>query len=1302
MKLLKNISLTRGAFGLVLFLSVASMAILVPYQYAVFEAEIESQGKEVVKREMSRLQDGIETEYREGHLTHTEKLVLATGLNNHVTKLLLLTADKTIIFSTRLAWKGQRVESVLPSFDGELLEKVDTDKRAKVVFSGDRSSISAIYPVNFSVTEKQLRENRGGFLYLQYDLSRDKAAVWSRLVQDNILSFLVNLVSAICLVIFIHRMASRPLQVLVSSSQKLAAGKLGNLVALNGARELVALEESFNNMSDQLSTIHKALVAKTALYNVLSETNQSIVRLHSAEELYAEICRIAVELGGFKLAWIGLVDDESGNVKPVASKGVAEAYLSKIVVSVSPEQAEGRGATGKAIRQNHYVIVNDFLQAAAASPWRDAAREAGIRSSGAFPISIEGKVVGAFNVYADSVGYFSEEVIDLLSEMAVDISFALANYQREEARKRAESLLSAQQKVLEMIAAGAPLVNVLERLCQTINSLLEESKGTSSILLLDKGKLLFGAAPGLPDGYNQMIDGVGIGPKVGSCGTAAFSGRRIIVSDIQNDPLWSDFRSLAEQYGLAACWSTPVMSANHEVLGTFAIYHREPTTPSQQELDIADRFVHLCGLAIERDRSIEQIKQREENLSVTLSSIGDGVIAVDVAGRVTRLNPIAEALTGWRADEAFGRPLYEVFHIINTQTRIKLESPVEKVIMTGKIMGLANHTSLISKDGSEYHIADSAAPIIGEDGVLRGVILVFHDVTKEYALRESLRQNHEKLLAFHKVMPDLGFVFDEKGTYLEIYGNEAEMLFKEREALLGKTIKEIIPEKMAEKVLSIIHKTLQTGEGQKAEYELKVLDGVRTFEGRTALMERGVKSGTGTITWMARDVTDRKRAEEEIEQLAFFDPLTKLPNRRLLLDRLEHEVFVVKRHQCSAALLFLDLDHFKTLNDSLGHSVGDSLLEQVGQRLSGQVRGEDTVARFGGDEFVVLLSELSSDQEIAAGQARGVAEKIQAALSSPFFLYEHEHHISVSIGISLFSKESEAKGEDVLKHADSAMYRSKALGRNRISFYRPDMQEAADVRLRLEKDLRWALKNDQLTPFYQPQVDQQGNCVGLEVLLRWEHAEWGMVSPVEFIPVAEESGLILAIGEQVLRKSCQQVRQWQEKGLFSQTDQHIAVNISPRQFSQDDFIERVVQILNETKLPPSMLFLEITEGLVIDGVDEVILKMEKLKALGIRFSMDDFGTGYSSLSYLKRLPLAQLKIDRSFVMDIAHDANDRAIIDVILAVAERLELNVVAEGVETEEQLNYLIENGCGIFQGYYFGKPMSATDFEKWIIDKR
>ncbi len=1299
MSFLKHISLSKGAFSLILLIYITSMAVLIPYQYLTLNKKVESEAIEVVKREMSNLQQEMSTAFREGKLRHAENQLLALGLDSDVIVLILLTKNNHIIFSTRMAWKGQAVQDVLPNFETGLFKKTRSNNISEIIFSPNRSEILAAYPVRSQADTKSLRGYKTDILYLNYDVSRAKAAVWYRLIQENILGFLVILIGAILLVIFIHRMASRPLKNLViACNHKIATAGLKNPVELEGAQEMVQLQLAFNQMSSQLTKTHKALTIKTALYNVLSETNHSIVRTDNAEKLYNDICRIAVEHGSFKLAWIGLIDQTTEKVIPVASQGEPKQYLSNIVISINPKLPEGQGATGQAVRGNCPIVINDLLKTTPASPWRTASLKANIKSRAAIPILIDKKVFGVFNVYADSIDFFTQEIVDLLVEIGLDISFALNNYQRETERRQAEAALAVQRNVLELIAKGVPLKQTLRALCLGIDNLLMNKGGISSILLLEKGKLLFNAGPGLPEAYNQAIDGISIGPNVGSCGTAAFLGKQVIVSDIQTDPLWVDFRSLAKQHDLAACWSTPIKAASSAILGTFAVYYPQLGAPNQQELKLVDRLVHLCALAIERVNAIDQIKQREKNLSVTLNSIGDAVITVDTAGRVTRLNPIAEALTGWCVKTAYGKPLYEVFHIINTQTRITLKNPVEKVIMSGKIMGLANHTSLISKDGTEYHISDSAAPITDENGLLTGVILVFHDVTKQYALQEELRLNHERLSAFHAAFPDLSFVFNEKGVFLEIYGAESKMRHGNREELLGKTISDTIPSQVAKQVMAIIHTTIRTGENQTTEYKLKILDEWRHFEGRTSVLEKNTTTGKGKVTWIARDISEQKQAEEEIEQLAFYDPLTKLPNRRLFLDRLEHECLVVQRHQGSAALMFLDLDHFKTLNDSLGHSIGDSLLEQVAQRLNAQVRGEDTVARIGGDEFVVLLPTLNKEQELAASHAKTVAEKIQMALSAPFFLYEHEHHITASIGITLFSTESKLKAEDILKHADSAMYRAKELGRNRICFYRSDMQVAADTRLQLEKDLRNALKHNQLEPFYQPQVDQHGNCIGLEVLVRWKHAELGMISPAKFIPIAEETGLIIPLGEWILRKSCQQIKQWHDQGLFGKYNQHFSVNISPREFIQDDFIEHVMAILEETKLDPSHLFLEITESMVIDSIDEAIAKMNKLKTCGVRFSMDDFGTGYSSLSYLKRLPIDQLKIDRSFVMDIADDEDDRAIVDVILAVAKQLKLNVVAEGVETAEQANYLTKNGCDIFQGYYFGKPMSAADFELWL----
>ncbi|HEX5363656.1 MAG TPA: EAL domain-containing protein [Gallionella sp.] len=457
-----------------------------------------------------------------------------------------------------------------------------------------------------------------------------------------------------------------------------------------------------------------------------------------------------------------------------------------------------------------------------------------------------------------------------------------------------------------------------------------------------------------------------------------------------------------------------------------------------------------------------------------------------------------------------------------------------------------------------------------------------------------------------------------------------------------------------------------------------------------------VKDGDGNVTnYVAAfsDITVSKLAEDEIKSLAFFDPLTRLPNRRLLMDRLRHALSgsMRSKHQC--ALMFIDLDHFKSLNDTLGHDIGDLLLQQVAQRLQDCVREGDTVARQGGDEFVVMLEELSSNTLEAAKQAEMVGEKILAALNQPYQLAGHKHRNSPSIGITLFDGE-QADTEELFKQADIAMYQSKKAGRNTLSFFDPVMQATVTARVTLESDLRRAvIEQEEFQLYYQVQVDASGRRVGVEALIRWNHPERGMVSPAEFIPLAEESGLILPLGHWVLATACKQLHNWAARPETAHLT--MSVNISARQFRLPTFVEEVLALVDHFGLDPKRLKLEITESMLAHNVDEIIGKMIALKARGISFSMDDFGTGYSSLQYLKRLPLAQLKIDQSFVRDIAVDESDRAIVRTIIAMAQSLDLDIIAEGVETEEQRQLLLEKGCNTFQGYLFGKPEPIDRFD-------
>jgi diguanylate cyclase (GGDEF)-like protein/PAS domain S-box-containing protein len=442
----------------------------------------------------------------------------------------------------------------------------------------------------------------------------------------------------------------------------------------------------------------------------------------------------------------------------------------------------------------------------------------------------------------------------------------------------------------------------------------------------------------------------------------------------------------------------------------------------------------------------------------------------------------------------------------------------------------------------------------------------------------------------------------------------------------------------------------------------------------------------GHFVAIFEDITLRKQAENEIEQLAFYDPLTGLPNRRLLLDRLRQALVASARSESTGALLFIDLDNFKALNDSFGHDQGDLLLQQVAQRLVVCVRGSDTVARMGGDEFVVMLEDLNEKPHEAAVQAENVGGKILSALNKPYPLGGREHHSSTSIGATLF-KGQQLSVAELLKQADLAMYQAKAAGRNTQRFFNPDMQLALEVRSMLEHDLREGLGKGQFLLYYQAQVDCTGCLKGVEALVRWQHPRHGLMSPGGFIALAEDTGLILPLGNWVLETACRQLAEWANRPETAELT--MAVNVSARQFCRPDFVEQVAAVLAQTGAYPCRLKLELTESLLFDTVEDTIAKMAELKARGVAFALDDFGIGYSSLSYLKRLPLDQLKIDGSFVRDVLTEPNDAAIIRTIVALGQTFGLAVIAEGVETEAQRDCLAELGCQAFQGYFFGRPL-------------
>ena len=575
---------------------------------------------------------------------------------------------------------------------------------------------------------------------------------------------------------------------------------------------------------------------------------------------------------------------------------------------------------------------------------------------------------------------------------------------------------------------------------------------------------------------------------------------------------------------------------------------------------------------------------------------------------------------------------------------------------------------------------------------------------KTHAIAKELNASKVKANNIINAALECIVTLDSDGNITE-FNPAAEHTFGyTKDEIIGKSFLTLVPPRMHKARTASFKHYFATGEseliGQRTE-QIALHASGKEFPVEMTLVATEIEGET-FITGFSRDITERKQSEADIHNLAFYDPLTQLPNRRLLQDRLAHALAASARHKQFSAILFIDLDNFKVLNDTRGHTVGDSLLIEAADRLMKCMRQDDTVARLGGDEFVAILEGLSEHSENAAAQVKVIAEKIADVLNQPYLLQGQEHFVSPSIGICLFGNQAlsaHLSVDDLLKRADSAMYQAKQAGKNTIQFFDPAMQANLEARSHLTHELRQALAQKQLALHYQAQVNSSNQIIGAEALLRWTHPELGNISPAEFIPVAEESGLILPIGQWVLATACAQLKTWANHP--STASLKLAVNISARQFRQANFVAQLQLALGESGAPADKLKIELTESLVLDNVEDSIEKMHQLITMGIQFAMDDFGTGYSSLTYLKRLPIAQLKIDQSFVHDITVDKNDEAIVKAIIVIARTLQIDVVAEGVETDNQLAFLLNFGCHLFQGYLFSKPVPIAEFSQ-LLEKQ
>ncbi|MDD2658213.1 MAG: EAL domain-containing protein [Methylococcales bacterium] len=693
-------------------------------------------------------------------------------------------------------------------------------------------------------------------------------------------------------------------------------------------------------------------------------------------------------------------------------------------------------------------------------------------------------------------------------------------------------------------------------------------------------------------------------------------------------------------------------------------------------------------VALYKHQLEKNLKESDRWFAKTLHCISDAVIATDAEGRIQFMNPVAEAATGWRLELAKGKVVSELMTLLTESNRAVIENPVPRALRSMAVTGLDSHTLLVTQSGMEFPIDNGSAPIIDKNGILLGAVLVFRDITARRSIEHLLRESEERFhSAFDHAAIGMALVSID-GQFLQVNSSLCTIFGYQEEELLASNLYILTHHGDPEKALSKHFRQLLSEELLPSfQIELKCFHkivGKMVWALLSASLVRGAGGEPQYFIIQIQDNTDRKLAEQQLIYTANHDPLTGLLNRGQFHDRFSQILSLIRRHDTQLALMFIDLDHFKLINDALGHRIGDLLLQAVSERLKSLTRVNDTLARLGGDEFIVLLGDIKRLDDVAR-----IAQKTIDLLTQPFTIEGNEIVVTSSIGISIYPDDAK-NSQSLLTNADTAMYLAKDRGKNNFQFYMLEMTERSLERMTIEKGLRHALEHHKLALHYQPQIDSSnGRGVSVEALVRWQHPDLGLVCPDRFIEVAEETGLIVPIGVWVLRTACLQAKAWQNNdGPFN----HIVVNLSARQFLEKDLFQTIKQVLSETGLKASSLELEITESAVMQDPERTLLVLQQLHELGIQLSIDDFGTGYSSLTYLRKFPVHKVKIDRSFILNIPGDVESMTLVRAIISLAHELNLKVTAEGVETGEQLAFLKEHHCDALQGYLFSHPVTAA----------
>ena len=861
-------------------------------------------------------------------------------------------------------------------------------------------------------------------------------------------------------------------------------------------------------------------------------------------------------------------------------------------------------------------------------------------------------------------------------------------------RKRYEFEITRMSRLYATLSeTNEAIVRVAEQhdLFQTICDIAVEHGGFSLawIGLPDKDKQCIEVVAS--SGETAYLDGLYISldpsrsESHGPTAQAYINGARSVINDFENNRMTRPWHERARQHNIHASAAFPLRQ-NDTIIGVLNIYASEVNFFQEKEIALLDEMAANIGFGVENYRRGLELAASENRFHAIADGIQDAIIMTNPEREIQWLNPGFERIFGYRLSEILGNKAEIIYesgeeYLRQGRQRFNVNANIRK----------EHYEVRYKRKNGEVFIGETLGTVLrSEDGELLGYVALIRDVTERRATEEQLR---------------IAAVAFEMENGIMITNSDLRI------QRVNKAFTRITGYEPAD-VIGKTPRLLQSGKHDKAFYKSMWNEIKEQGYWEGEIWNRN-KQGDNYPEWLTisvvkndddevthyvasfTDMSERKEAEQHIHQLAFYDPLTHLANRRLFVERIEHARQISQRSRQYGALLMLDLDHFKVLNDTQGHYAGDKLLFEVGQRLRQHVREADTVARFGGDEFVVLLEDLNSKKDTAVNLASAIAEKIQFELRRPYQLTDrYEYRITHSIGVVLFQGEGTSV-EDLLKQVDVALYEAKAAGRNTIRFFNPEMQARVEKRAHLESSLSKALENHEFLLHYQPQVDRNGRLLGAEALLRWLPKNTdSLIPPADFVPLAEDTGQIVQIGYWVLETACSQLKQWQQR--FQNNTFNLAVNISARQFHQEDFISRLQEMLQKCEVNPRGLKLELTESVILDDISYVIDRLRDLKQLGIGTSMDDFGTGYSSLSYLKQLPIEQLKIDTSFIRDINHSNDDSAIVHAIIAMGHSLGLQIAAEGVETEEQRAYLEKYGCDIYQGYLFGKAMPVDTFEQ------